>query len=253
MQHQSYGRYAILLVASLLTGCTAIRQTLQNQPCVLNSVEPYDTVYVDPVLHDLTLHWKHPVTNDPFETIQNVVQWLEETGHSVRAVTNAGIFETGLVPTGLYVENGRKLQPLNLEEGYGNFYLKPNGVFFIQNDQYGIIESTRFNRKKPEVDQALQSGPLLLQNSQIHPAFTQGSKNCRLRSGIGISSDGKAILAISNGAVNFFDFAIWFRDIAGVSDALYLDGAISVLHTENRPGTTTEIFSGFIAVTRKEE
>ncbi len=240
------------MAAILLTGCSTIKQSLQNQSCVLNASQPYDTVHVNPALHNITLHWRNPTSNEPFENIQNVVDWLEHAGHSIVTVTNAGIFEPGLVPTGLYVENGRELRPLNLEDGYGNFYLKPNGVFFTQNNQFGILESVRFGVAKPEVDYALQSGPLLLQNNKIHPAFTPGSKNCRLRNGIGISEDGQAIIAITNGAVNFFDFASWFRDTAGVTDALYLDGAISVLHTRERPEDSAEAYAGFLAVTKKD-
>ena len=240
------------VTAILLTGCSAIRQALQNQPCVLHASQPYDTVHVNPALHNITLHWRNPVSNEPFKNTQNVVDWLEHAGHSVIAVTNAGIFEPGLVPTGLYVEKSQELRPLNLEDGYGNFYLKPNGVFFTQNDRFGILESTRFGATKPEIDYALQSGPLLLQDNRIHPAFTPGSKNCRLRSGIGISEDGQAIIAITNGAVNFFDFATWFRDIAGATDALYLDGAISMLHTREHPEVSSEAYAGFLAVTKKD-
>lgn len=240
------------MVAILLTGCSTIKQSLQNQPCVLNASQPYDTVHVDPALHNITLHWRNPASNEPFKNTQNVVDWLERAGHSVIAVTNAGIFEPGLVPTGLYVEKGQELHPLNLEDGYGNFYLKPNGVFLTLNNRFGIIESARFGATKPEVDYALQSGPLLLQDNRIHPAFTPGSKNCRLRSGIGISEDGQAIIAITNGAVNFFDFATWFRDTAGVTDALYLDGAISMLHTGEHSEASTEAYAGFLAVTKKD-
>ena len=240
------------VAAILLAGCSAIRLSLQNQPCVLNESQPYDTIHVNPALHKITLHWRNPVSNEPFKNTQNVVDWLEHAGHSVIAVTNAGIFEPGLVPTGLYVEKSQELRPLNLEDGYGNFYLKPNGVFFTQNDRFGILESTRFGATKPEIDYALQSGPLLLQDNRIHPAFTPGSKNCRLRSGIGISEDGQAIIAITNGAVNFFDFATWFRDIAGATDALYLDGAISMLHTRENPEVSSEAYAGFLAVTKKD-
>ena len=240
------------MTAILLTGCSAIKQSLQNQPCVLNASQPYDTVHVNPALHNISLHWRNPASNEPFKNTQNVVDWLERAGHSVIAVTNAGIFEPGLVPTGLYVEKSQELRPLNLEDGYGNFYLKPNGVFFIQNNRFGILESVRFGTAKPEVDYALQSGPLLLQNNKIHSAFTPGSKNCRLRSGIGITENGQAIIAVTNGAVNFFDFATWFRDTAGATDALYLDGAISMLHTREHPVTSSEAYAGFLAVTRKD-
>ncbi len=236
----------------LLTGCSTIKQSLQNQPCTLNSSQPYDTVRVNPLHHNITLHWKNPTSNEPFKNVQTVVEWLESTGHSVIAVTNAGIFEPGLVPTGLYIEKNQELRPLNLEDGYGNFYLKPNGVFFIQKNRFGILESSLYSKSKIEVDYALQSGPLLLQNHRIHPAFIPGSTNCRLRSGIGISEDGHAIIAITNGAVNFYDFASWFRDTAGATDALYLDGAISLLHTMEQPLSSSETYAGFLAVTKKD-
>jgi len=102
-----------------------------------------------------------------------VVAWLESEGQTIIAVTNAGIFEPGLIPTGLYVESSIELHPVNLEDGYGNFYLKPNGVFYVSNHQLGILESSRFLEEGLEVEYALQSGPLLIQQQEIHPAFTQ--------------------------------------------------------------------------------
>ncbi len=242
-----------VLTVLLLSGCGSLRQAIQNRPCVLDPSQPYDTVHINPALHNITLHWKHPETDEPFKTINNLVEWLENSGYSIVAVTNGGIFEPGLVPTGLYVENGHELHPLNLDDGYGNFYLKPNGVFFVQDDLFGIEEASLFGAGKTDVDFAVQSGPLILQDNQIHPAFTPGSENCRLRSGIGVSPNGHAILAISNGAVNFNDFATWFRDTAGMADALYLDGAISTLYTREYPSTSREYYAGFLVVTRKNE
>ena len=253
MRYRSSGIRFLVLVALTLTGCSALRQAMQNRPCVLDTSQPYDTVHINPALHNITLHWKNPETNEPFKTINNLVEWLESTGHSVVAVTNGGIFEPELVPTGLYVENGYEFRPLNLNDGYGNFYLKPNGVFFVQHNQFGIKETTHFSTGETDVDFALQSGPLLLRDNQIHPAFTSGSKNCRLRSAIGVSPNGHAVLAISNGAVNFIDFATWFRDTAGVVDALYLDGAISTLHTPGDFSFSEEAYAGFLAVTRRKE
>ncbi len=252
MQYQPLLTFVLALAVTLLTGCSAIRQTMQNQPCSLHASQPYDTVHINPARHDVTLHWKNPATGQLFKTISNVVKWLEERGDSVIAVTNAGIFEPGLIPTGLHAEHGQELHPLNLADGYGNFYLKPNGVFLVHRDRFSILESARFATEMPPFTHALQSGPLLLQDGQIHPSFTPGSRNCRLRSGIGVSSDGHAVIAISNGAVNFFDFAIWFRNVAGVTDALYLDGAISTLHTGKNPGNRNEKYAGFLAVTAKK-
>jgi uncharacterized protein YigE (DUF2233 family) len=43
---------------------------------------------------------------------------------------NGGMYDTGSEPIGYYVEDGKRLHPLNTREAGGNFYLKPNGVFF---------------------------------------------------------------------------------------------------------------------------
>lgn len=45
------------------------------------------------------------------------------------AVMNGGIFEPGFVPSGLLVQDGVELTPINRNNGEGNFFLKPNGVF----------------------------------------------------------------------------------------------------------------------------
>ena len=250
-----FWRASLLIFFAVLFfgGCSSLRQSLQNQLCHLDPLQPYDTVHVDPAHHNLTLHWKNPVSRQPFETIEHVVAWLKSRGDSVIAVTNAGIYEPGFFPTGLYVEKSQELNPLNLKDGYGNFYLKPNGVFFISDGLFEIVESEKFHRQELYVEYALQSGPLLLEDQTIHPEFTLGSKNCRLRSGIGVTSTGRAILAISNGAVNFYDFATWFRDDIGAMDALYLDGTISELYINGRRGHSDEMFAGFLAVTLKKE
>ena len=44
---------------------------------------------------------------------------------------NAGMFGEDLKPIGLYVEDGVQAKRLNRRDGYGNFHLKPNGVFYV--------------------------------------------------------------------------------------------------------------------------
>ena len=89
-----------------------------------------------------------------------------------------------------------------------------------------------------------------MRGGRVHPAFTPGSANCRLRSGIGVGPDGTVYLAISNGAVNFHDFATFFRDTLGTPDALYLDGAISELYAPalGRTEVGREKYAGILVV-----
>jgi uncharacterized protein YigE (DUF2233 family) len=133
-------------------------------------------------------------------------------------------------PIGLYIEDGRELVPANATTVPGegaavpNFYKKPNGVFYIGDDEAGILETGRFLDAKPEADFATQSGPMLVIDGKIHPAFIDGSTDRKPRDGVGMSSPTQVHFAISEERVNFFDFARFFRDKLGCDDALFLDG-----------------------------
>lgn len=242
-------RIILLLCLAMTAGCSSLRQTLKNRPCVLEPSQPYDVLVIDPAVHHIRLYWKDPNGN-PFLTLGAVEDWVLAQGDSLIALTNGGIYEPGYVPSGLFIDNGHIAVPLNLRDGKGNFYLKPNGVFALTRHGARIVESSIFDTEEDTAIYALQSGPLLVSNGNIHPAFQDGSQNCRLRSGIGVRTDGTIVLAITNGAVNFHDFATFLRDRLGCSDALYLDGAISTLHapTLGRFERTRRRYAGILAV-----
>lgn len=238
--------------AMLLTGCSSIRQSLQNRPCVLELDAPYDVITVDPQSHEISLYWLEPSSGKPFGTIKQLKSWLETQEDSVIAITNGGIYTEDLTPLGLYIEQGQPLRAINLSDGYGNFYLKPNGIFYVGPHGPGIADASEFDALVDSLAYAIQSGPLLLSTNEIHPAFTPGSQNCRLRSGIGVTPGGTVHVAISNGAVNFYDFATFFRDSLGASDALYLDGAISTLYAPHleRTALSRTRYGAFLVVSR---
>jgi len=143
---------------------------------------------------------------------------------------NAGIFEPDLTPTGLLISGGRELHPLNIQDGAGNFFLKPNGVFFVTASGAHVVETSEF--RADGVLEATQSGPLLLRAGVVHPSFKPGSTHRAIRNGVGVRRDGTIVLAISRDEVSLFDFAMLFRESLGCADALYLDGVISGLAVE---------------------
>ena len=49
------------------------------------------------------------------------------------------MFNKGFLPQGLFIQNQQTLAILDTAEGNGNFYLKPNGVFYITNDNIPIV------------------------------------------------------------------------------------------------------------------
>jgi len=157
-------------------------------------------------------------------------------------------------PQGLYIENGEKLCPLDTtKKSKTNFYMKPNGVFFITEDNTAHVVKTEKYPKKEAVKLATQSGPLLVINNKIHPTFREGSKNKHIRSGVGIVNDQELIFAISNEVVNFYDFALFYKEILDCQNALYLDGAISRMYIQEK--NRLDIGGGFgcmIAITKNQ-
>lgn len=164
------------------------------------------------------------------------------------AIMNAGMFEKNGMATGLLVEKSFQKKSIDtLKKGNGNFYMQPNGVFFKEkNGGYGILSTANFlekyyssNTLNEEIYFATQSGPMLLYGSQINPQFGLNSSNLNLRNGVGIISKNTkskiVALAISDSKVNFYDFALLFKDILGCENALYLDGAISKMYIKGDP------------------
>ena len=174
---------------------------------------------------------------------------MEEQGKSLRFATNAGIFSEDFTPGGLHVEDGEVLKNLNLKDGYGNFHMKPNGVFVLGTEGAGVVESEAFTQKDLHPTLATQSGPMLVMDDKLHPAFNEGSSNKYIRNGVGVDKAGNIHFAISNARVNFFDFASLFRDHLNCPDALYLDGSISEFYCpELDRFDTGGAFCGILAV-----
>ncbi len=94
-----------------------------------------------------------------------------------------------------------------------------------------MIESRSFAASGQSCVHATQSGPMLLIAGEVHPRFIEGSEYTNIRNGVGTSASGdRVVFAIADDAVNFYDFALLFRDHLGLSDALYFDGKISRLY-----------------------
>lgn len=236
-------------LALTLAGCASLTQAIKNEACSLDPAQPFEVVRVDLQQHALRLYWKQP-DGTPFLTIDRVRDFVDAQGDSLVAATNAGIYEPGYIPTGLYIEDGVERTPLNLDDGRGNFFLKPNGVFYITDTGAHIVEASRYPAVTETVHLATQSGPLLVEDGVIHPAFTPGSENCRVRSGVGVTEDGIVYLALSSGGVSFHDFATFFRDTLGAPNALYLDGGISDLYAPalGRTPASRQKYAGILTV-----
>ncbi len=162
-----------------------------------------------------------------FNNHGNLKQYLEDRDASLLFAMNGGMYLKDCSPQGLYIEQGVTINKLNKKKStYGNFYLQPNGVFYIDQNRKAYIQTTKNYAPKNTVRFATQSGPMLLIEGKIHSKFTVGSKHLHIRNGVGILSTGDLLFAMSKKPISFYDFALFFAE-KGCKNALYLDGAIS--------------------------
>jgi uncharacterized protein YigE (DUF2233 family) len=164
-----------------------------------------------------------------FKRFDRLTAWLLGRKQHLNFAMNAGMYKPDFSPVGLLVVNGKEISPLNSADGTGNFFLKPNGVFFVSQSGPGIVETSEYPALAQGVRLATQSGPLLLRNGVIHPALSAASTNRLIRNGVGISKD-VVLFVISEQPVSFYEFAVFFRDELHCQDALYLDGVVSSLY-----------------------
>jgi uncharacterized protein YigE (DUF2233 family) len=209
----------------------------------------FDVVYVDAREDSIGIHWRAP-SGARFGSLGALRDSLAARGRELAFATNAGMFDPDFTPVGLYVEGGETRVPLNTRDSVGNFYLRPNGVFYVAGDSVHVVETSEFARWNPGgVTVATQSGPMLVVDGRIHPAFRPSSPNLNIRSGVGVRDGHVAVFAISRDEVDFHTIATLFRDVLGCRDALFLDGAISRMYVPALPRLDMDgDFAGILAV-----
>lgn len=192
----------------------------------------YAVCSVDPASEAgaIQVFWRDGV-GAPYRTFGALTNDLSTRGVELVFAMNGGMFATDYSPIGLHIENGEQLAAANTKDAPAgvrpvpNFYKKPNGIFWVdENGGAGVSETGRFLSERPPATFATQSGPLLVIDNAIHPAFIVGSRDRKRRNGVGVCAGGSVNFVISEGVVNFHDFARYFRDRLGCPNALFLDG-----------------------------
>jgi uncharacterized protein YigE (DUF2233 family) len=195
-----------------------------SNPCKEMSFERSDFIVcsVNPAFHRMTLHLK-----DASGAFWGNLRRFALAQKPIFAM-NAGMYHDDLSPVGLYIENGDQIAPLNLNEGQGNFFMKPNGVFGIGADGKPFVEQSTTYASSSKIPLfATQSGPMLVTDDLIHPRFEPDGISRNVRNGVGINEDGDAIFVISKDFVSFGKFARFYRDGLKCPNALYFDGVVS--------------------------
>lgn len=142
---------------------------------------------------------------------------------------NAGMFDEAGRPIGMATVEGKPVHKVNTRDGYGNFHLKPNGVFMITcGGGAAIFESDAIPEFRCAPQLSTQSGPMLVIGGKLHPKLDPDGRSRLIRNGVGVRG-GKALFVISQDPVSLGKFARFFRDGLKTPDALYFDGSVSSL------------------------
>jgi uncharacterized protein YigE (DUF2233 family) len=227
---------ALFVACAVFGGCTRKSSGTSPPGAVNAGSEPviatsgrFTIVRVDVRTNRLELFLRDE-TGRTFNRFDRLKAWLAGRNEQLLFALNAGMYNSDFSPVGLLVEDGREISPLNVAEGTGNFFLKPNGVFFVSASGPRIVETMEYPALAHGVRLATQSGPLLLRNGVVNPAFDAVSTSRLIRNGVGISKN-TILFVISEQPINFYEFAVFFRDELECQDALYFDGVVSSLYS----------------------
>lgn len=220
MKNKLKKRLIIILLTVLLTSVFIAYNT--NRSAKNDKILSY---IVDPKTKHLQLFWKND-NDETLKNFQNLKNYLLTKNKTLDFAMNGGMFNKDFAPQGLFIQNKKTLAVLDTASGNGNFYLKPNGIFYVTDTNNAYVAQTSDFTANENIKFATQSGPMLVIDGQIHLSFREGSTNLNIRNGVGILPNNKVIFAMSKTPINFYDFAKYFQDL-GCKNALYLDGFVS--------------------------
>lgn len=182
-----------------------------------------------PARHTIRTAWRGS-DDQPLRSFARYASNAGDAASSVAFAFNAGMFDEDGQPVGYFVEDGERLRTLNTGTGEGDFYAKPNGVFFGTDDQWQIMTSDAFLKNVSERPQfGTQSGPMLVIEGRLHPDIAPDGDDRVFRNAVGVDANGRAHFVISNAPVSFGKLARLYRDKLEVGDALHLDAKVSSL------------------------
>lgn len=208
-----------------LTTIIVIAFTFIASKSYINNDKEFLTYIINPKTKNIKLYWKND-KDEILRSIENLKKYIENKNKKLIFAMNGGMYNLDNSPQGLYIENYKVLSKIDTSNGNGNFYLKPNGIFYLDDKKEAFISESKKFKHNSSIIYATQSGPMLLINGKIHPSFKENSKNTNIRNGVGILPNNNVVFAMSKNEINLYDFAKFFKKL-GCKNALYLDGFVS--------------------------
>ncbi|OOF56925.1 phosphodiester glycosidase family protein [Rodentibacter myodis] len=197
---------------------------------------------------EVRFHWRDSEGKD-YRSLTNLKRALEKN-YQVKMIMNGGIYSKNNVPAGLWIENGKELNPLNTKRGSGNFHVQPNGVFALVGTRPYILTTKAYQQKKLKPTFAMQSGPMLLIEGKINHQFRPTLASYHKRNAVCLDKKNRLFFILTTqGQPNLYRFSQGLQKI-GCYNALYLDGTISNWYIPNQFNSFHwHYFVGMISVT----
>lgn len=204
-------------------------QALGSSACreLVFETVPLTHCIADPVKHRIAMAHA-PTGGQPFGSLSAFAATIDPA--TIAFAVNGGMYGDDLRPLGYFVENGDRQSELDRGSGEGNFFMKPNGVFFGTGGAWRVLASDAFFSTVGDRPQfGTQSGPMLVIDGKLHPDIQDNGPSKAIRNGVGLDAKGAAHFVISRGDISFGQLARYFRDDVKAANALYLDGQVSSL------------------------
>ena len=223
----TYLFFVFIILNSCSNFSSEVKGSDTDSQVIKNDVEDdYIFYIVNPRQQNLDFYWKN-AKGQTYGNAKTLRSSLKNDNTELVFAMNGGMYLKNQSPQGLYIEKGLQLSKLDtIQNAYGNFYMQPNGVFYLTDKNTPAISISTDFKNNGTVKHATQSGPMLIIDGKMNHRFIDGSSNIHIRNGVGILPDGQIIFAMSKSEVNFYDFATFFMD-KGCKNALYLDGFVS--------------------------
>ena len=193
----------LLISVLVLIGVLFFEFTYNNQ-----SNEQFVVYQVNPKQEQVALYWKNE-KNKNFGSLNNLKFWLDKNNKELLFAMNGGMYKRDHSPQGLFIQEGNVKSTIDTTKANGNFYLKPNGIFYITNDNKAFVCKTEDFISK-NIQYATQSGPMLVIDGEIHKAFGKNSANLNIRNGVGVLPNNDILFVMSKKEINFYEFAEYF-------------------------------------------
>lgn len=202
-----------------------------NSACTAKSVKwaQYIVCTYDPSLHDFRLV-NVGTGGAIIRNFAGLSKYLGKSAKNVVFAMNAGMYDETGRPIGLYIGDSKQYASINRRDAEGNFYLKPNGVFWIDTTGAHIDTTDAYaaNIKAAPI-WATQSGPMLVVDGAVNSRFSPDGTSRHIRNGVCINDDKSAAFVISETEISLGKFARFMLDGLHCVNALYLDGEVSSL------------------------